>query len=262
MYRCNWTMQRRPERRRAVLAVALLLALLVHAAPAWPADGEELAPFEASYAWIWHGAAVAVSTLRLEPGADGTWTYSSDSEPRGLGFLYPMRPRLRSLFRIGDRGVQPLRYHAEDGTSRNTRSADVTFDWNANRATGNYEGTAVDLPIEPGAQDDLSAQIALLNALRHGEIPARISMIDRNTLRDYEYRREGEETLHTKLGEVQTVIYASQHPGSPRITRYWCAPGRGYVPMRVQQKRVDEVEWTMEIQTLKFPQALGSVTPR
>jgi len=239
-----------------VVAVGLLLALcpaLASAAAGQPeaaGGADSLVPFEARYAWIWHGAAVAVSTLKLERRQDDTWIYSSHSEPRGLGMLYPMRPQMRSEMRVGAQGVQPLRYHATDGTSDNARGADVTFDWQSGRASGSYQGVAVDLPIKPGVQDDLSMQVALLLALRQGRTPGDVSLIDRNSLRDYSYRREGTETLATRLGRIETVIYASHREGSPRVTRFWCAPSRGQLPLRVQQKRLDSIEWTMEIETL------------
>ncbi|HEY3808378.1 MAG TPA: DUF3108 domain-containing protein [Steroidobacteraceae bacterium] len=230
-----------------------LLALLVLAACCAPtaSQADPLSPFQASYTWIWHGAAVAVSTLKLERRQEDTWDYSSSSEPRGLGFLYPMRPRLESLMRVGADGVQPLHFQATDGTRADERGADVSFDWNAARATGKYDGVDVDLPLKQGVQDDLSIQVALLYALRHGQPPANLSMIDRNSIRDYSYRREGTATIDTKLGRIDTIVYASQHAGSPRVTRFWCAPSKGYVPMRVQQKRIDEVEWTMEIESLQ-----------
>ena len=214
---------------------------------------EPLTPFQASYSWAWHGASVAVSTLKLEQRADGDWVYSSHSEPRGLGFLYPMRPKLESIMRIGGDGIQPLHYRAIDGTSSNERGADVTFDWDAARASGTYENVKVDLPLKPGVQDDLSIQIALIYALRQGRVPSNLSMIDKNTIRDYSYRQEGPATITTPLGSIETVIYASHHEGSPRTTRFWCAPSKGYIPLRVEQKRLDDVEWTMEIETLKTP---------
>ena len=63
-----------------------------------------------------------------------------------------------------------------------------------------------------------------------------------------------------------TVIFSSQADYSPRITRFWCAPDRGYVPMRVEQKKGDDVQWTMEIksftpQLTSQGQVFGSVTP-
>jgi len=233
-------------------AHALALAWLYWAIGAgFACAAEPLTPFEATYSWAWHGASVAVSTLKLEQGADGTWVYSSHSEPRGLGFLYPMRPKLESVMRIGGDGIQPLHYRATDGTSANDRGADVTFDWDTAHASGTYENVKVDLPLKAGVQDDLSIQVALLYALRQGRVPSSLSMIDKNSIRDYSYRQEGVATISTRLGNIETVIYASHHEGAPRTTRFWCAPSKGYVPLRVEQKRLDEVEWTMEIETLK-----------
>jgi hypothetical protein len=219
--------------------------------PGLASAAEPLTPFEATYSWAWHGASVAVSTLKLEQRPDETWDYSSHSEPRGLGFLYPMRPKLESVMRIGGGGIQPLHYLATDGTSANERGADVTFDWDAAHASGTYENVKVDLPLKPGVQDDLSIQIALLYGLRQGQVPPILSMIDKNSIRDYSYRQEGLATITTPLGSIETVIYASHHEGSPRTTRFWCAPSKGYVPLRVEQKRLNEVEWDMEIETLK-----------
>jgi hypothetical protein len=240
-------MARLPDRQRLAGTLLWLIAALSAASPA---AADALTPFTASYSWSWHGAVIAVSTLKLEQRQGDTWIYSSSSEPRGLGNLYPMRPKLRSVLRVTDQGVQPLSYHATDGTSANERGADVTFDWDSGRASGVYEGVKVDLPLKSGLQDDLSIQIALLYALRQGRAPGDLSMIDKNSIRDYSYLREGTQTIDTKLGRIDTVVYASHHAGSPRVTRFWCAPSRGYVPVRVEQKRIDSVEWTLEIQTL------------
>ena len=35
------------------------------------------------------------------------------------------------------------------------------------------------------------------------------------------------------------------------MTRFWCAPDRGYIPLKVEQTRGKDVEWTMEIRSLK-----------
>jgi len=226
-----------------------LIGLLMGCTGIGIAAASDLRPYEASYAWSWHGATVAVSTLKLERQGANTWSYSSTNEARGLGHLYPYRPRLHSVLTVTDQGVQPLSFRAEGSGA--DHDADVTFDWQSGRASGVYEGVQVDLPIKPGVQDDLSIQIELIVALLRGQAPPTLSMLDKNTVREYRYQREGEATLDTPLGSVATVIYSSQHPGSPRITRFWCAPAHGYLPMRVEQKRLDKEEWTMEIRTLK-----------
>jgi Protein of unknown function (DUF3108) len=236
--------------RRAAAAATFAAICTAYGNPAASAADapDQLKPFQASYSWTWHGATVAVSTLKLEQLDGNNWVYSSSSEPRGLGHLYPMRPVLRSSLRITDQGVQPLSFKA-DG-SGDSHNANVMFDWSSGRATGVYEGTAIDMPIKPGIQDDLSVQIAMMLELLHGRTPDQLSMISKNSSREYRYRREGTESLVTPLGQVDTVIYSSQHPGSPRVTRFWCAPTMGYLPMRVEQKRLDKVEWSMEIRSV------------
>lgn len=241
--------------KRAKTMPAMLLTafgLVSGAAAADSGTAAALSPFRASYAWSWRGATVAVSTLELTHRDGDTWVYSSHSEPRGLGYLYPMRPRLESVLRVDAQGVEPLHYRATDGSAGNARGADVTFDWQSMHASGSYESVPVDLRLKPGVQDDLSIQIALLHALRQGRVPSDLSMIDKNTIRDYSYRQEGHESLDTPLGRLETIVYASHHEGSPRTTRFWCAPSKGFVPMRVEQKRIDSVEWTMQIETLEL----------
>ncbi len=222
---------------------ALLLAF------AGSVSADELKPFQATYTWIWHGLTVAESKLELQQQGD-TWVYESRSEPRGIGRVMSERPVQRSLMRVTAAGVQPLSYQADDGTSSTKRDANVTFDWSADRISGVYEDHKVDRPLTPGVQDDLSVQIALMVALMRGSTADQFSLLDGNSIRQYRYAREREETLNTPIGSVATVVYRSQKEGSPRVTRFWCAPSYGFIPMRVEQKRNDEIEWTMQIQSV------------
>jgi uncharacterized protein DUF3108 len=232
---------------RTVTFAGCLAAL---AAVAQPAHADELKPFEASYVWSWHGMTVAVSTLKLEQHGD-TWVYSSKSDPRGLGKMFSERPVSESTLQVTPTGVRPLHYKADDGTPSTQRDAEVQFDWGHDRATGVYEDAKVDMPLQPGTQDDLSVQIALMVELLAGRVPDRFLMIDKNTVREYRYAREREESITTPLGKVDTIVYRSQKAGSPRITRFWCAPSRGYIPMRVEQRKGDDVQWLMQLQSLK-----------
>ena len=87
--------------------------------------------------------------------------------------------------------------------------------------------------------------------LLRGRTPEQLSMIDKNSTREYRYQREGSEPIATALGRIDTVIYSSQHLGSPRVTRFWCEPSMGYLPLRIEQKRADSVEWTMDILSVR-----------
>ncbi|HEY7929779.1 MAG TPA: DUF3108 domain-containing protein [Steroidobacteraceae bacterium] len=245
------------RRVRACQSLAWL-ALLTLSAPALqaqdaaaqsPQHPSTLQPFRASYLWYWHGAEIAFSRMQLAHQADDLWVYSSTTRPRGIGRLYPMRPDLRSLMRITPEHVLPLHFKVT-GSGRG-HDSDVSFDWQSLRATGLYEGVNIDEPVHPGDQDDLSVQIAMLTKLLAGQTPDRVMEIDKDGVREYDYDREAKEQLDTALGRIDTIIYASHHPGSPRTTRFWCAPSLGYIPLQVQQRRENAVEWTMKIRSLE-----------
>jgi hypothetical protein len=193
---------------------------------------------------------VAVSDLELEQTGD-TWTMSSSSSPRGLGRLaagvFP--PRQVSVVRVTAAGVEPQSFKSEGGDRG--RSTDLSYDWHAHQVTGTVDGARVEQHLARGVQDDGSVQLALMVELLAGRTPSGFLMVDQNGTRAYHFERDGEATLETRIGAVPTVIYRSQKAGSPRITRFWCAPGRGYVPLKVEQTKGDDVQWTMEIRSLK-----------
>ena len=231
---------------RWLVAVAAAVLLVSTAAAA----ATELKPYTATYNGIWKGMTVAVSTLKLEQTGD-TWTFSSRSEPRGIGKLasgvFP--PLQVSVVRITDHGVQPQSFKSTGGDP--SKSIILNYDWQLLRVTGVYEGTEVTLPLTPQVQDDGSVQLALMVELLAGRTPPTVQLIDKNSVREYEFSRDGEATIKTAMGDVKTEVFKSQKKNSPRITRFWCAPDRGYVPMRVQQTKDEDVQWTLEIQSLK-----------
>lgn len=235
----------RPARARSAL---LLLALTI-AAVTSAARADELKPYKATYAGIWNGMTVAVSHLKLEQTGD-TWTTTSSSSPRGIGHLaagiFP--PRQVSVVRVTASGVEPQSFRSAGGNR--DKSINLDYDWQSARVTGLYEGTQVDQRLAPGVQDDGSVQLALIVELLAGRTPSSFRMIDRNGTREYQFARDGEATLQTRIGAVRTVVYRARKAGSPRITRFWCAPERGYVPMKVEQTKGDDVQWTMEIESL------------
>lgn len=94
---------RRSARLRRVLGAALAGALASVLLASGVAAADELKPFEASYAWIWNGMTVAVTTLKLAKSGADTWTYTSRSEPRGIGKLMSQRPRTERAARHAGR---------------------------------------------------------------------------------------------------------------------------------------------------------------
>ena len=234
-------------RAPAALWLAAVTALLLGGTGAAPAD--ELKPYTATYNGIWKGMTVAVSTLKLEQTGD-TWTFSSRSQPRGVGRMasgvFP--PLQVSVVRVTDQGLLPQSFKSSGGDS--AKSVNLNYDWQTHKVTGTYEGTKVDLPLTPQVRDDGSVQLGLMVELLAGRTPPSVQLIDKNSVREYEFSRDGEETVQTPIGNVRAVIFKSQKKYSPRVTRFWCAPDRGYIPVKVQQKKGDDVQWTLEIDSL------------
>jgi hypothetical protein len=219
------------------------------AAVAEPAAGE-LRPFETRYAFLWHDMNAGSASFALKRLSAQEWTYSSNTEPRGLFKLFSAATAsLESRMSIGPEGVRPLHFTARQGSS-GSQTADLSFDWEKLRVSGRIDDANVDVALRAGVQDDLSVQVALIQALAAGKMPQGIALFDKSGIRDYEYTRVGEETLHTPLGDIATVIYRSHRANSSRSTRFWCAPSYGYIPLRAEQQHENDVEWVMELRSL------------
>lgn len=213
-----------------------------------PAGAQDLKPYTARYTFSFYGLTAGESTLVLKHEGANEWSYTSTTEPRGLGRLYRSNPAvIVSRMEIGPEGVRPLSFQAEDGSSSKDRDADLRFDWAASRVTGTAENQTIDMPLPAGTQDDLSIQVALMYELLAGRTPKSFRIFDPKGIREYAYRHEGPATLKTALGSVATEIYSSHKAGSPRTTYFWCAPAYGFLPMRAEQRRKDSLEWRTEI---------------
>ena len=213
----------------------------------------ELAPFSADYDWSLKGVNAGRSTLTLARRDDGRWSYSSSSTARGIFKLAaPGEITQLSVFRVENGEILPDHYRGDDGTSATKRDANLTFDWRARRVSGVYDDVPVDLPIEPGVQDDLSIQIALLNALLHERLPSGFKLIDKNLVKEYQYSPEGRQQLATTLGTLETVVFRSRKIGARSSTLFWCAPSLGYLPVKVERHDgADKIDWALAIRAAR-----------
>ena len=75
--------------------------------------------------------------------------------------------------------------------------------------------------------------------------------IDQDEIKEFNYTNEGTVRLRTELGELDTVIVASQRTGNNRILRMWFAPSLGYVPVQAERTRDGKLEFAMRIQSLQ-----------
>ena len=236
--------------KRLALCCLLLVLPSMHAAAA-----DELQPFTVRYAWTLKGLSAGTSTVTLKRLAGDRWSYSSRSVARGLFRLIASGDITQdSTMRVIGTQVLPERYRGDDGTGATGRDVQLDFDWQALRARGIYEDTAVDIAIEPGVHDDMSVQIALILALNKGTPPTGFKLVDRNLFKEYTYSTAGTAQLDTPLGRQQAVLFRSQRIGSKSSTLYWCAPALGFLPIKVERHDAnDKVEWAMNMEALTRP---------
>jgi hypothetical protein len=247
--------------RRAVRAVLLLwvaaaapissLAQAPLAAPLAAPLNAPLQPFKTSFSVEWKGINAGTSWLELTQSGPGQYRYVSRNNARGIFRLaLPDEITQTSDFVLENGLVKPVRYRADDGSADKSRDISLDFDWSRNRVRGTAEKKAVDLEASPGLQDGMSVQIALMVDLAAGRSPSMYWMIDKNKLKDYEYRSEGTARIRTTLGELDTVIWSSRRPNSDRITRVWYAPALGYSPVKAERVRGGKVEVAMTLRSL------------
>ena len=234
---------------RAALAAAMLAAgAWVSAAP--PHASLQPAPFVATYTIAWHGLTAGSSTLELEQTAPQLYLYTSTDSAYGVFRLaFPDALRQSSRFRIAAGEVQPLAFQAAGGPGKNDVTAQ--FDWKNGEATGTAKGKLLDLKLQPGTQDPLSVQIALMLALQARQPPNSFWMLNTDEIDRFEYVRHEESTLTTPLGKLRAILYTSHQPGSNRTTYLWLAPALGYMPVRAEQHVKGSTQLSLEIRAFR-----------
>ena len=231
---------------------ALTLATMAsHAAcgqtPSAAAD-VPIAPFSARYQADWKGINVGTSDLELKPDVEpGHYVYTWTITAHGIFRLYRAEVTQKSWLAIDDNHARPEKYRAEDGSS----TVSLDFDWNDRRARGTSEKNPVDLELKDGTQDLMSIQVEVMLDLKNGNLPKMFEIIDKDELKEFIYSQEGTARIRTDLGELDTVIVASQRSGNNRILRMWFAPSLGFVPVQAERTRDGKLEFAMRIKSLK-----------
>lgn len=234
----------------ALIATLLSFGVLERVAPAQAAP-QAITPFSASYSVEWKGLNAASASLQLKQTAPGAYTYVSRNTARGIFSLaFPDDVLQTSELVIDDSGVRPVRYRGDDGSEDTARDVSLDFSWSLGRVTGTVENRPVDLAVQPGVQDAMSIQIALMLDLAAGRTPTVYWMMDKDKLKDYVYEQQAGGRLKTAVGQLDTVVWASHRPGSNRITRIWYAPSIGYVPVKAERTKGGKIEWTMRLRSL------------
>lgn len=207
--------------------------------------------FSGTYNVTFRGIRAGTLDFRLRKDGD-RYVYESIAHPRGLAkIVVNDKVREASEFIAVNGALVPRYYELDDGSAHDTDDTRLRFDWNVNKARGTHEGSPLEIALAPGVQDRMSAQIVVMQLLQSGKPLDSISFIDRDALKEYNYKRAREETVKTALGSLATVVIESSRARSNRVSRIWYAPSLGYVPVRGEQERKGKIETVFEIVSLR-----------
>ncbi|NIP53932.1 MAG: DUF3108 domain-containing protein [Phycisphaerae bacterium] len=226
----------------------LLILQFLFASTAFSADVGELKSYKATYSVKYFGFKAGYVHFILLPRKDNNYVYLSRVEPGLLAHLMVSPEAFeRTILTVDKSGVKPLSWVSEDGKSQTEGDGELTFDWDTERVFGIVEDEAVEFPLEPGLQNRLSMQIEVLWALLNKEQPGKITIIDGDKIKQYDYVRKEPQEINTDAGIYETILYESTREGSSRFKRIYHAPGLDYIPVRFENYKKGKLETVMEL---------------
>ncbi len=233
-----------PFRRRALqrqlrsVCGVLLVALLLQASAAAAAA---LTPHSAEYK-IKISVLGGRLTTELRPTTQG-YVATHTVKPTGMSRMLARGSiRETSEFVTAADGVRPKSYSSRDTISRNKSNASISFDWDNGEARGTVDGKEVLSLIEGLAHDRVSIQYELMHDLLNDAPGTRYTMFEIDRLRPIEVRNVGTRSVKVPAGRFEVVGIQHQAQRSKRRTTLWCAPELDYLPVIIEQHRLDKLK--------------------
>ena len=226
---------------RLLLLLTALLGTAVHAAE------PKLPELNLKYAVTWRGMALgnAIITLKPHEGAD-CYRYESLTEPSGLVRMFYGKPREISDFCVKGGKVVPQRF--EFVSPKKGDSFTLEFDVARGKVRG---GVKEERDIPATAQDRFGMQQAVrLWVLEHlkaepGADTVDVAMVDDHRIKKYRFAITGRETVEVPAGKFEGAVLVQRVDDKKKTTKFWLAPTREYMPVKVEQVKHGKVELRM-----------------
>jgi hypothetical protein len=229
------------------LASALTLNPLATAA-----DGLPVAPYQARYEVYASGFSIGEAVITLTATGSDVYQMTSDVRPNGLvALLASGRIREQADGEVRDGVIRPSRYERLLDTGRKSDRMQLWFDWSAGQVQARHNADQATLPLAPGIVDPLSLQLVVMGDLRRGRLPDQYSLVDETKIKTYQIRNQGQKTLDTPLGRLNTLLINQYTPGKTRMTTFWVAPELQYLPVRISQEKKGKEELRLEIRAVE-----------
>ena len=225
-------------------------ALTVAADEARSADGS-VATYTATYRVEYKGKEAGVSDWSVRDLGDDRYEFMARITPKGMLKLIRPKPTIeRSQFRLEGAALRPLEYWYEDGSRSGEDNWHLVFDWDRRVATVTTAEARRELAVPDIALDIGTLKAAVMRDLAARGAPGPYEIADQDSVGTYEYTDSGPATLATGVGSLETQLFVQRRAGSSRSTWLWVAPTLGFLPVRVEQRRGDEVQTAFLLQSV------------
>lgn len=223
----SWVSKQRSY--RLVLLVFIALSTLVSQTAC---TASSLPPYEAEYTTKMRGLRINSERKFVETGEN---TYRLSWSAKALW----MRISEWSDFEIIDDKVRPLGYHYTRKGLGSDRPIHIEFDWENMQAHGSKGDKSYSFVLDPNSLDRLSFQVQmqldLLNDRSLTQFNYRVA--NYREMRDYVFNLEKKESLSTRLGTFDTLVFRRDKKDSS--IRLWMSPEQYYLPVKVEQTGED-----------------------
>lgn len=227
---------------RRLCAVVLLLG----AAPAALAGGGELVPH----------AAVYKIKISLLSGTLNTRVYDTGNGFMARSVITPsgfasvlMNGSIveQSEFRLSPAGIRPHRYQSVDTLSKEDKTMNFDFDWDASAVTGDINEEDFVFEFDGAVHDRVSIQYELMHNLLNGEPKQQYSLLDGDELKRLTVTNLGTKRVEVPFGEFEAVGIQHRKENSSRVSTLWCVRELGYLPVIIEQHRKGKLRVRAEL---------------
>jgi len=208
-------------------------------------------PFIAQYEAYKDGNLVGSTEMQLTKH-DNQYQYRSKTETAGaISWLIDDTVEEYSLFSVIDGAIRVEEYRYRR-TGMKDRSAKLIFDWQKGEVANQIGNKPWRMEIPKGTLDKHIVRLALAHKLSDGSKTIAFKIADGGRLKTYRYTVVGEETLHTKLGDIKT-LKVERRKGNNKKSSYtlWCAEQFDYLPVRIQKKNEKGESLIVDMVSLK-----------
>jgi hypothetical protein len=230
----------------------LMAALAVAADEAGAAAADaSVATYTATYRVEYKGKEAGFSDWSVRQLGDNRYEYQARITPKGMLKLIRPKPTIeRSQFSLEGTALRPLEYWFEDGSRSGEDNWHLVFDWERHVAIVTTTEARREIAVPDIALDIGTLKAAVMRDLVAKGAPGPYEIADQDSVGTYEYTDSGPATLATGVGSLETQLFVQHRAGSSRSTWLWVAPKLGFLPVRIEQRRNDEVQTSFLLQSV------------